>query len=653
MKQLLKKFGTLLMIGVLFVSTILSACDKKKAEEDPFEWAKETPKTADIGDELNFNDYITKEDGATYTLYASYDSTEKEKQSSLVYAFTKAADYTFEIERTKNEKTASISCEISVLPNAPEFSTTKVVTAEVGGTLTLANILNGSQIVVTPSDLQESIAFTTVDVTYATVNVEDEDAATTASESLAGKTSYTFAKEGVYKFNVKATNKGGEATAQITVNAYDATKYSAQVETEYEAEQKLLTWEEVTGATAYRVWVGNDAQTVTSAQLDLNSKADGEYTVKIVPVYTNVYYPSAILTETVYVGAVKTPLTLTREVNTVKWTARPFATSYTVTENGDSTTYETTDELAHTIKNTYSTDEQVTVTVVANFDDNTTTEVATMNISYGTVTLNAMKPTDGSTYSNNLFKPTTGIQFVEFDGFTPASGNKVPPTYFLVEFTGRNAPNFAMGAQKGFSELICPSDSVGTEDPTYRAEWSKAGITLWNSKPGSSIELYVMRGFSGNAGNVDLSLSSSWKRGGGDASKFGMANYEPNQKYVLLIGGELWTGDDIDGWTNPGTALHLVAKLFTVDENSTLTLKESLDGVIASKGHALTATSTKAVIYGNVISNSDQAQEDPTIDPASITFKYWKPAGSIEALVNGMNDSSAYKAQLKTLLSIS
>ena len=646
MKQLFKKFSSLLLIGVLFVSTILSACGDKKTEEDPFAWDKEPPKTAKIGDELSFSDYITKEDDANYTLYVSYDSTEKEKQSALVYAFTKAADYTFEIERTKDKKTASISCEISVLPNAPEFSQTKAVTAEVGATLTFANLINASQMVVTPSDLQEDIAFTTVDVTYATVSTSEAEPVLTASESLAEKTSYTFAKEGVYTFNVKAANKSGEATGQIVVNVYDATKYAAKVETTYAAVEKTLSWTEVTGATGYRVWIGNDMQDVTTASLNLSNKADGEYTVKIVPVYTNVYYPSAILEETVYVGAVKTPLTLTREVNTVKWTERPFAVSYTVTENGEETTYATTDELAHTIKNTYNTDDQVTVSVVANFEDNSKTEVATMNISYGTVTLNAMKPTTG-TYSNNLFKPTTGIQFVEFDGFTP-TGKKIPTTYFLVEFTGKNAPNFSVGAQKGYSELICPADSLGSNDPNYRLEWSKAGITLWNTKPGSCHELFVMRGFSANNGAVDLTLSSGWKQGGGDAAEFGMYNYEANQKYVLLIGAEVFAGE-ISGWNNDGCALHVVAKLYTVGENNVLTEKSSLDAVIPSKAHALTDTSSKAVIYPNVITNSDKGPEN---DPASITFKYWKPAGSIADLVNGMSDTSAYKAQLKQLLSI-
>ena len=647
MKQFFKRISSLVLIGVLFVSTLLTAC----AKEDPFEWAKETPKTAKIGDELNFGDYITKEDDATYTLYVSYDSTEKEKQGALVYAFTQAADYTFEIERTKGEKKSSVSCEISVLPNAPEFGEAKAVTATIGDTLTFENLINASQMMVTPSDLQDKIEFTTVDITYATIATDVSEPVLTASEDLANKTSYTFAKDGVYNFNVKAVNKGGEDTATITVAAYDETKYAAKVVTSYAAEEKNLSWTAVTGATGYRVWIGNDQQDVTSTSVSMAGKADGEYQVKIVPVYTNVYYPSAILEETVYVGAVKTPLTLTREVNTVKWTERPFAVSYTVTENGEETTYATTDELAHTIKNTYNTDDQVTVSVVANFEDNSKTEVATMNISYGTVTLNAMKPTTG-TYSTDKFTPTTGIQFVEFGGFTPVSGTKVPSTYFLVEFTGRNAPNFAMGATKGYSELICPSNSLASDDPNYRLEWSKAGITLWNTKPGSAIELYVMRGFSSTDGKVDLTLSSSWKQGGGDASKFGMANYEPNQKYVLLIGGEFWTGGNIGSWTDTGTAVHIIAKLFTVDEEGTLTLKDSLDAVVNGKGHSLTADSTKAVIYGNVISNSTQAAEDPTIDPASITFKYWKPAGSIADLVNGMGDTSAYKAQLKQLLSI-
>ena len=336
MKQFFKRISSLVLIGVLFVSTLLTAC----AKEDPFEWAKETPKTAKIGDELNFGDYITKEDDATYTLYVSYDSAEKEKQGALVYAFTQAADYTFEIERTKGEKKSSVSCEISVLPNAPEFGEAKAVTATIGDTLTFENLINASQMMVTPSDLQDKIEFTTVDITYATIATDVSEPVLTASEDLANKTSYTFAKDGVYNFNVKAVNKGGEDTATITVAAYDETKYAAKVVTSYAAVEKNLSWTAVTGATGYRVWIGNDQQDVTSTSVSMAGKADGEYQVKIVPVYTNVYYPSAIHEEKVYVGAVKTPLVLTREVNTVKWEARPFATSYTVTENGTETVKE-------------------------------------------------------------------------------------------------------------------------------------------------------------------------------------------------------------------------------------------------------------------------------------------------------------------------
>ncbi|MBQ8657909.1 MAG: hypothetical protein IJ506_02140, partial [Clostridia bacterium] len=440
--KFIKKVSCILLGSSFFIASAFAGCDEEK--QDPFAWAEEPPVSMSIGSEILFRNYIDLDDSATYTLYVSVDDGAFEKQNTLVYVCREAAEYSFKIERNKGGSKKSVTWDISVLPNAPAFNTPSAVSVkEIGAKRTYNALLNVADLTVTPAELQDSIAFKSVDVTYLGVPTAETDPVMEETITLdAAATSYTFARAGVYTFHLEAQNVSGKAETTLTVNAYDPTQAETKVVLDYNEEQKSLSWAAVDGATGYRVWVGESFTDVQDTAYSFSDKADGEYAVKVVPVYNDVYMTSAITNFTADVGIVRTPLALQTDNYTVSWAKKAFAIGYDVYENNTKVASYGADELEHTLVGEYNTDDQVAVKVLAKFEDDTTTEDAVATISYGTVTLGAI---DG-TLKNYTFKPVSGIEYIELEG--TAKNN-----FVMLEFTGKNVPNVAFRAEKGFSEL--------------------------------------------------------------------------------------------------------------------------------------------------------------------------------------------------------
>ena len=260
------------------------------------------------------------------------------------------------------------------------------------------------------------------------------------------------------------------------------------------------------------------------------------------------------------------------------------------------------------------------------------------------LTETTLKAIDG--YSgNNTFKATTGIEYVAFDGL---SGD----TYFLVDFEGKNAPNFAVRATQGYSELICPNDSVGSSNENYRLEWSKAGIMLWTSKPDGWNDMYVSRGFSASAGAMDLKTIPSTSKHDGSAVNIGSLagtkdkgpgrnRFDADTRYVMLVGYKVLnnrTYKNSNGGDMDGNNALITCKVYTVDDNETLTLVNDLSADVTGITNSLTGS--KAVLYGNVKVNANDTTE-------SVTFSYAKPKASVEELISSL-DGVAYQEQLMT-----
>jgi len=613
--KFVKKVSSVLLGSSFFIASAFAGCDSAKA--DPFAWAEEPPVSMSIGSEILFRNYIDLDDSATYTLYVSVDDGAFEKQNTLVYVCREAAEYSFKIERNKGGSKKSVTWDISVLPNAPAFNTPNAVSVkEVGTKRTYNALLNVADLTVTPAELQDFIAFKSVDVAYLGVPTSETNPVMEETITLdAAATSYTFARAGVYTFHLEAQNVAGKAETTLTVNAYDPAQAETKVALDYDAEQKSLSWAAVDGATGYRVWVGESFTDVQDTAYSFGDKADGEYAVKVVPVYNGVYMASAIKDFTVDVGVVRTPLALKTENYTVSWAKKAFAIGYDVYENNTKVASYAATELEHTLVGKYNTDDQVAVKVLAKFEDGTTTEDAVATISYGTLTLGAI---DG-TLKDYTFKPVSDIDYIELEG--TAKNN-----FVMLEFTGKNLPNVAFRAEKGFSELLCLEETEKTYEG--RPEWSAAGIFYYASAPGNKKNLWVVRGFNASLGQMD---------GNTTFSDWGIESLSEEKHYLLIYGYEVIDGDK-------DSSIKVTAKLYSVSGDNTLTLEKELSDVSKSKAHAL-KENNKIVLYGNIWATIGAT--DQTIK--SVTFKHYTPSDTLAGVIDGMRDDSPFKAQLKAL----
>ena len=619
MKQLSKLTATILG-AVMFLLTLV-ACGTT-----PFAWKVTPPETVKVGEELVFRDYITEEEGANYTLFVTFTNPvtnktiTKEKQSSLIYTLNYSVEYTFTVEREIKGKTASIEARVEALPKAPAFTKPIALNADTGSTNTFANLFSLSGAFVTPTDLMNKIKFESVTIEKAAYSATNEESGLIETQTIdPSATEYTFQYGAVYTFLVTAENKSGKAQMKLVVSTVDEAKISTKAEISYDAKTKTLSWTAIEDATAYRVAYGQTKADITETSYRLDGVADGEYEVSVTPIYGDEIYADSTATKVVSVGVVKTPLRLTQNNYTLTWIERSLAESYTVTENGVQTTLPAT-ELSYTLKGEYKTHDKVTVTVVANFDyegEKSTSEPATAEINYGTVSFKAMD----ATLTSLAYKEVEGIEFIEI-------GDGLTETWVMVEFTGKNAPNIAVRATQGFNELKYDKNN------TY---WSNAGALLMNSLVGEKADkLYVTRGFfSNNNGNgyFDVRGYASTVKGVEHAP--GLRYLKDGVNYVMILGFSLYTGDP----TRPDSDALLTAIYYTVDEEGELTEIYRAEEVMKSAWHSLPGK--KTIVYPNIAT-----EENDT----GVTFTYYPAAASLAEVVNG--STSPNKAKLKTLLGV-
>ncbi len=216
-----------------------------------------------------------------------------------------------------------------------------------------------------------------------------------------------------------------------------------------------------------------------------------------------------------------------------------------------------------------------------------------------------------STGSGTTVQAETDIDFIEFDGL---SGN----TFFMVEFSGQNVPNFAVRATKGYSEIT----ATGTD------EWSNAGIMLLTSSTNAWNDLYVWRGFhaNGSADNKGTAVAGA-----------GYNMYSATGHYVFIAGYEIVEGST----SNEAT---VSAYVYSVGADNTLTEFVKGSKTISNISHALSGT--KAVIYPN-------SKVNQTLGADTVTFNYVAPKASLAELIMGVDDNCAYKSQLLTAHNIS
>lgn len=207
-----------------------------------------------------------------------------------------------------------------------------------------------------------------------------------------------------------------------------------------------------------------------------------------------------------------------------------------------------------------------------------------------TATLKKVSATNGYT--------TGTVEYLEFDGL---SGD----TYFMVEFSGKNAPNFAVNADKGYSTWNAESLAV-------------PGVLLSNSCEAGQHKLII--GSSLNTKGTHNSNIKSFPEIGGYAP--GLLNFDENGHYLMII-----------GYDKTGVlAQNFSVYIFIISSDGTIVNVYDRTETI----NARIPSGNKAIIYPNINHGNE-----------NITFNYQAPESTLDQLIEGVNDNCTYKKQLQ------
>ena len=227
------------------------------------------------------------------------------------------------------------------------------------------------------------------------------------------------------------------------------------------------------------------------------------------------------------------------------------------------------------------------------------------------------------------------VEYLEFE--MGESGN----TWFMTQFTGKNAPNYAVRAVQGYSSW----DGVYTEwNSQYQKTITELGLLICNSTEYGGFHIPVYRG--------STNVLTAWERGllqaqdENGTNLLGMRYYDAAKTYVQIIGYEVAT----DGTTNATFTVYL----YEVTDSG-LSLVANATHTYGSNTNALAGT--KAVIYGNMqASSASTAADDYGLsaqnNPDCVVFQYAKPANSLQGLMQNVSDHYEYKDDLKTALGL-
>ena len=210
-----------------------------------------------------------------------------------------------------------------------------------------------------------------------------------------------------------------------------------------------------------------------------------------------------------------------------------------------------------------------------------------------------------------------GVEYVEFDA------DYEKDVWFITQFTGQNAPNFAVRATQGFSTW----DSNTTAEATINGTntWH-AGMLLTQTSEEAWQGVYCYRG----------TITNSTTRRGNIAAADGLGLYKQTAgtEYIQVIGYSP---------QSDGATVTLTAYVFKV-ANGQATLLSSGTGTATSAANALVGR--KAVIYGNIgVTSTFQG-------PSSVSFQYETPASDLSTLINNLQSDYAYKDDLATALNV-
>ncbi|MBQ8405785.1 MAG: hypothetical protein IJX09_03940, partial [Clostridia bacterium] len=241
------------------------------------------------------------------------------------------------------------------------------------------------------------------------------------------------------------------------------------------------------------------------------------------------------------------------------------------------------------------------------------------------------KPDDGNTgvaklsaeATLNKIQATNGVtaegatnQFVSFD-----MGAKGGNVWIMTQFKCKNAPKSEINAAANGLETW---NSANASDARHNA-----GVLLTNSSEYNAEYLQVFNTTNTSSGKARANL--------GDAKAAGLKNFDDSKEYIQIIGYED-SGD--------ASKAKITYYLFEVS-NGKITLVQSFVPTQANCAtYSFSPYGQYVVLYGNIQSTGLDS------NPDSISFSYEAPQTSLAALINGLSEDYAFKADLKTALSI-
>ena len=226
------------------------------------------------------------------------------------------------------------------------------------------------------------------------------------------------------------------------------------------------------------------------------------------------------------------------------------------------------------------------------------------------VTLNKIQATNGITATG------TTNQYVSFDMGTEG-GN----VWIMTQFTGKNAPNYAMNAMASGLETWNSADASTTRH--------NAGVLLTNSSEYNAEYLQVFNTTNTASGMARANLGS-----GKDA---GLKNLVEGKEYIQIIGYEN-SGDN--------SRAKITYYLFEVNDGEA-TLTKSIVPTGGNGGtYSFCTKGQYVVLYGNIQSTG------LTSNPSGVTFSYQEPKNNLPELINSLANRYAYKDDIAAALEI-
>ncbi len=224
-----KKIRAIVALAVLaLISVVGVACGQTVATPQEFKFTKELPAEVLYGSELYFRDYLPREFGNEYELYASYYNVDEQKEvveelnTSLAYSFNYVSDYNFKIVRNGKD---TLECSIKSMPEAPSIIENGLLdqkarpTNEQNFDRLLIMIFGGEPLNnndKATADPDYEIKATAA--SFQSVEIEGSD----VEKIDISKGKITFDKIGYYSITYTATNRAGSDSEVVTVRTVDA-----------------------------------------------------------------------------------------------------------------------------------------------------------------------------------------------------------------------------------------------------------------------------------------------------------------------------------------------------------------------------------------------------------------------------------------------